>query len=596
MVRNTHWLALITVFLVAVSNATCIADEPIETLINQLVDINAPDTGYSQFFSGGNFLPYDDTESFSTGILGATGREKSVVMRKLVAAGADAVPELIKHLDDKRKVNLPPIESGGMMWIAFNNEYDYNWATLKRPLIGVNLDSSIGDGNSPTRHETTVGDLCFVALGQILNRRWAASRYQPTGGRIISSPTWSAELRKAIVDEWGGTNADLHRKSLIKDFKNPDSESRIIGAYQRLSLYYPNEVEALTLELLSLPIPTSDKTIEFATQLSEIKSKEKRLEKLNSILVTHGQHYRDAIQEQFFQDIISAHIREENGIDLNEEELFARKLLHETFGWPKPVSYLDWRRQKKSHFDNYELARIVKSLTHDNSSAIGEKIQKLLESDRFKDDVYMVEACLTSLASRKQFGEYLSKRIAGIDFSKATSNDVQPSHLEAIALSKSNAVQNQLQRITKQSNDADLFLIAANAIPKEDWAPTLKRTREVLAALPPDSKDGGQLLKSIAENSPGDLESCLVEFLKPDSPSRCNTVCEVLWYGNPLSQKLLLPLLDDTRQVPGMNSTVRQRAATAISHSIESIRFDSAWSASKREAVIEKIKAHCQSE
>jgi hypothetical protein len=35
-------------------------------------------------------------------------------------------------------------------------------------------------------HVVTVGDLCFVALGQIVNRSSAAVRHQPTGGLVIS--------------------------------------------------------------------------------------------------------------------------------------------------------------------------------------------------------------------------------------------------------------------------------------------------------------------------------------------------------------------------------------------------------------------------
>ncbi|MEM9369010.1 MAG: hypothetical protein AAGD07_23730 [Planctomycetota bacterium] len=149
--------------------------ETVFELVEQLVEVSAPDTGYSQFFSGSNFLPYKDSEQLGTLILGATQRENSPVLVELVEAGFSAVPELMEHLGDDRKVGLPPIESGGFMWIAFDNEYDFNRATMERAPQGVNLDSRGKAAEQPDRHAITIGDLCFVALGQIFNRHWSAN-------------------------------------------------------------------------------------------------------------------------------------------------------------------------------------------------------------------------------------------------------------------------------------------------------------------------------------------------------------------------------------------------------------------------------------
>ncbi|WP_442511865.1 hypothetical protein SH528x_003611 [Novipirellula sp. SH528] len=567
--------------------------ETVSELIEQLVEVDSPDTGYGQYFSGSNFLPYHDTEQLGTLIIGATGRQRSPAMQRIVESGFDAVPELLKHLSDARKVKLPPIESGGFMWIAFNNEYDFNRATTNIAPKGVNLDTFGESKKHPDRHEVTVGDLCFVALGQIFNRNWSSSRYQPTGGRIINSPTWSKEQRQAVLDEWGTLDRDGHRNKLIEDFRNPDSEYRATGAYLRLSLYYPQEVEPLVLEWLNRPIPDGQKTYELFEQLAGIDDAGIRKRNLEAILIQQGQHYRDALQTAFFRRIISADVREENGIELDSDELLARRILHETFDWPKPVKFMDWIRKPISTFDNYELARFVKSLTHDDSVAVGQRVQAMMESERFRDDDYMVEACLTCLASRSQFGDYLAKRLQSHDFQTATKIDFPRSYLAAIAQSKSPAVKEQLTKIAQSSNDPDLFLVAANAITEESWAPVLVRAKDILNGLPPDTKDGKQLLKLIVEKSSSEAEMILSDFLKPNTPSRCNTVCEVLWYGNPLSQKLLLPLLDDDRPIPGFSVNVRNRAATAISHSIESIRFDSDWSKQQRDASIKKIKEYC---
>lgn len=57
-----------------------------------------------------------------------------------------------------------------------------------------------------------MGDLCFVAIGQIANRGFAAVRYQPTGGLVVSSPSASPALRRAVAAEWGGLDTDGHSR------------------------------------------------------------------------------------------------------------------------------------------------------------------------------------------------------------------------------------------------------------------------------------------------------------------------------------------------------------------------------------------------
>lgn len=567
------------------------ADDDIAALIDQLAAIDTPGTGYAEYFSGSDFLPYDDAEQIGTLIIGATG-ERSPVMRKIVAAGFDAVPELLKHLSDERKVDLPPIESGGPSWIAFMKECDYNRATTVAAPQGVNVDGHAEGRKRTDRHEVTVGDLCFVALGQIVNRNWSAVRYQPTGGRIISSPTYSTELRQAILAEWGALTREDHRRRLIDDFRKPDSEYRIIGAYFRLSLYYPEEVEKLVLELLERPVADASKAREFTAQLTEIEDAAERRRQLDEIIRQHGAHYRGAIQSHLFKKLKYAG-REQFGAKLTPEELLARRVLHETFDWPEPARFADWGKMPEMTFDNYQVARIIESLTHDESLAIGQRVQAIMESDRLENDSDMMKECLTCLASRPQFGDFLADRLRQVDFQTATQEHFSGYYLAAIARSKSPAVQAELETIVIQSRDPELFTVAANVLTPDSWENVLARAREVLSGLPPDTKDGRQLLELIVERAPSDAEAILVEFLKPNTPSRCNTVCEVLWYGNPLSQKVLVPLLDDDRSIPGVRQSVRDRAASAISHSIEAIEFDSLWFRSSRDAAIQKIKEHC---
>ena len=103
----------------------------------------------------------------------------------------------------------------GLMWMSFDDEYDYNERTAPGQPEGVNR--SEGPARNFDGHEILVGDLCFVALGQIVNRSFNAVRYQPTGGLIVSSPTKSKVLRDAVLKEWSGLTSDQHRKKLIDD-------------------------------------------------------------------------------------------------------------------------------------------------------------------------------------------------------------------------------------------------------------------------------------------------------------------------------------------------------------------------------------------
>jgi hypothetical protein len=595
---RTSCTTIATVFLVSgfLLPIHLFAQEDIAALIEQFVEIDKPGTGYAQYFSGSDFLPYEDTESIGTLIIGATGRERSPTMKKVVESGVNAIPELIKHLDDDRKVCLPSIESGGIMWILFQNEYDFNRATTKDVPNGVNLDLLTMVDGQPDRHEVTVGDICFVTLGQIVNRDWSAVRYHPSGSQIINSPTFSKDLRQAIINEWGKLDPDSHRKKLIEDFQKPDWEQRKIGAYLRLSYYYPNDVEKLVLEFLDRPVTSLDKTVELALKLTSIDNPVDRKNTLKSMIDDCGEHFRESIEIKLFEMLVFIDIERDDLTDEMKRALIARDILHKEFGWPADVTLVHLGTKPRTTYNENEMARFIEALTHDNSVAIGNRVKQIMESERFKDDDSMVEACLKCLASREQFGDYLAEILKKVDFRTATHEQFRTNYLRAIATSKSPAVIKQLEHIVNVATDPDTFIIVAKAVPRESWEPVLTRAKQILAELPADTTDGGQLLTLIVEKSPADAERILVEFLQPNTTQRCDTVCEVVWYGNPLSQKVLLPLLDDQRSLVGFNGKLRvcDRAAQAISHSIEDLKFSSDWSKYERDYTIGIIKEYCR--
>lgn len=472
------------------------SDPQIEQLIDKLFDVSEPGFGYSAYFSGSEFLPYEDTEEMRTLVLGATRRARSDTLRQIVERGVAAVPQLLAHLDDERKINMEPMS--GMMWMDFRDEYDFNRRTRKQAPEGVNRGTFDFEQQHPKQHAITVGDLCFVALGQIVNRGFSATRYQPSGGLVVSSPTYSATLRKVILADWSGLTKERHRQSLTEDFTTPDHEYRRTGAYLRLAFYYPKTVEQLVLNELAKPTFESER------------------------------------------------------------------------------------------------ARLIRTLTHDRSRKIGDAVkQQFLQSP---DDDYFAPACLRCLANRG-YGEFLIEQLNKIDAADTKANHLHEKYIESISTSEDEAVRDKLREILRTTANVDYFVAALPAVDGAD-PPLLQSARRILDGLPADTRQGRELLEMIGQRFPNQARSIYKDFLRPGSARRADTMCVVLWYGDPLSIELLAPLLDDKRPLEGFTVPMRvcDRAAQAISNTTEEITFDSDWSTAMKDKQIVKLKEYCERE
>jgi hypothetical protein len=134
--------------------------DEITALIDVLPNIADGDVGYMPTQTGGGFLPLGVTQPGAM-LLFQQPPAKSDSLRELVKRGAAAVPHLIAHLDDKRPTKITIKHEGGFGGMFFDDEYDYNSRTSKRPPVGVNRDAlRDNDNNShPHEHTVTVGDL-----------------------------------------------------------------------------------------------------------------------------------------------------------------------------------------------------------------------------------------------------------------------------------------------------------------------------------------------------------------------------------------------------------------------------------------------------
>ena len=579
---------MICVLFTSALASVCWADDSTEKLINELPKVSEPGIGYSQFFSGSVFLPYEDSEHLGTFIIGATQRTKSETLRKIVAQGADAVPTLLKHLADDRKINMKPLS--GMMWMDFPDEYDFNRRTRKTPPQGVNREHSVDRREHPRQHAVTVGDLCFVALGQIVNRNYRAARYQPTAGLVVNSPTYSKRLREQIEKDWTDLTAEKHRKSLVDDFVNADYEGRRVGAYLRLSYYYPDAVEALVLAELQTPTFDSSRVHEFVADiLYKTADVAERRKLYDQFIREHGPQYAAGIEEQLFRDLDLLEADEDDRLfpKLTQFREQPRELLIQLFAKPANIKSTD--QTPASVASQSERASLIRALTHDKSRKIGDEVKNQFLANR--TDAYFASACLACLANRG-YAEFLIQQLDEIDLSQSEPNALHLEFLQAISTSKEAPVQERLLQIIQTTVNEAYFIAAVSGLRNADEKVILQHAKRILFQLPGETDQGRRILELVAERYPGQAKAVLTTFLSQDSPQRAKNVCIAL-HGHPLAKEILVPLLDDKRELKGYSKTMRvcDRAAEALSHEAK-VKFDSDWPLSDRDAVIADIKAY----
>jgi hypothetical protein len=150
--------------------------------------------------------------------------------------------------------------------------------------------------------------------------------------------------------------------------------------------------------------------------------------------------------------------------------------------------------------------------------------------------------------------------------------------------------------IVKTTNNDDYFMAALSGLDRADDPVVLESVKRILDGLPPNTDHGAKMMVMIGERFPKEAKQIYKSFLVPGSVERAETMCQVLWYGNPLSRELLVPLLDDKRPLQGFSIPMRvcDRAAQAISNGTDEIKFDSEWSISEKDAAIARLKEYCR--
>jgi hypothetical protein len=409
--------ALCAASVVALAYACVFAEDSpeekrLEALIGKLADVAAGDAGYSATMSGSKFAPLDRKAKMHAGLLGQAPPVDSETLAELVIAGAAAVPKLIAHLNDARETKLKITHELPMGGMFFDDEYDYNGRTLEKIPEGVNRNIGFGNEKTPTEHTVTVGDLCFVAIGQIVNRHFNAVRYQPTACIMINSPTYSKSLREAITKEWAGLTPESHRRRLSEDALKPDYDGRREDALRRLSFYYPKDAEAVAVQCLRLETYCVFAVERFAREKLYKAPTEHWKELSETFVRDHGEAFRFGLLEQLRDDAASFD-KDYGGVP--------GQALAALFPGTDP---------KKARYSNYmkqtEQARLIDALAWFDSQAVDDAVLGIfrsLGSGKFVDhgDDYLALACMRRLRGKNVDAEleaYCKARIPKSEYEK----------------------------------------------------------------------------------------------------------------------------------------------------------------------------------
>jgi len=409
------WLAngsaLLAILLVPVIHAAALTDNPpsVEKLIDQLQDTKESGYGYSPSLSGSQFLPRAGSAQMATALLGQSPPKASGPMTEIVRQGVKAIPDLIKHLDDSRPTQIPPV--AGMMFTAWNDEYDYNRRTTKTAPKDVNRDS-FRENHHPKDHQITVGDLCYVALGQIVNRHFSASRYQPSGGMVINSPTYSKALQAAIRNDYSEMTDAKLKAQLLEDFRKPDFEDRRNGAAMRLAFYYPDDLDNVVtaqLQVQTYDVFHVHKVVR--EQLYKEKTVAKRKALFDADVTEFGPAEKDGILVYLFGDLDSQIAAEEGRSSSPSDSKYgARTCLVELFSYPPTVKVSD--RPYIDTWEGAQFARFINSLGSPTSKKITEEVYRIFSKIDSND--YLALACMRVLRGTghdRELADYCRRRI-----------------------------------------------------------------------------------------------------------------------------------------------------------------------------------------
>jgi hypothetical protein len=184
-------------------------------------------------------------------------------MAELVGRGVAALPALLYHLSDVRPTH-PAIQGPDIGIVELGDAYDPRYSDPRQQPKGVNAIPPLDTSHSrmltpPFSYVFRIGDLCYLAVGQIVNRNLGPVARSPDTPRmghvtVVSSTLVQPNLAIATRYDWQGLTKTEHEASLRGDAlavsANGSPGIHAPGALYRLLFYYPNAGREIAEALL----------------------------------------------------------------------------------------------------------------------------------------------------------------------------------------------------------------------------------------------------------------------------------------------------------------------------------------------------------
>jgi ankyrin repeat protein len=401
--KHLAWVSLAAGFVLLTNNV--LAQEPkkqpksetdeVKALIDRLMEVDRQDIGYSASVTGSSFLPLGYRDSYAV-LMFQQSEQTSEALKSLVKLGAKAMPQLLEHLSDARPTKIVLTGKGLMGGLfVFENESSFR------------LDS-LFNRKSEESYTVMVGDLCYVAIGQIVNRNHRAIRYQPSGLIFVTSAPRSKKLTEDLRKEFANFTPVKHRELLLRDI-HEGWESVRIDASRRMSYYYPKDFEAPVLQELARPTyPRWTVRSLIEEQLYPAKSAKERKALVDDFVRKHGEIAREGIRWELNEELYFQEAEERGGMQPARRK--ARECLIDVFNLPSKEKSTD-RPNIRPLSDSAQDSFIL-SLRIESSPKLERAFADILAKTD-NDDVAMY--CLRRLFGRgygKEIEEYSKRRTA----------------------------------------------------------------------------------------------------------------------------------------------------------------------------------------
>lgn len=370
----------------------------VKALIDRLTKLDRQDTGYSGSVTGSAFFPLGQSETHTI-LFGQEAHASSDALKSLVKLGTRALPALLEHLNDDRPTKIVLTHQIGFGGMFIGQDEDKE-AKKEHHRFGEEI-----------RYTVMVGDLCYVAIGQIVNRNYWAVRYQPTAIIYVTSVPKSKKLREEVTEEWKDLTPDKHRDSLVCDLLDTKHEYVRNGASLRLAYYYPAALETPALKQLARPAYDAIAVERLVrNRLYRAKTGKERKALVDEFVTQNGEIARDGIRWDLFEDLDDQEADEERRLSPKLNHRYkARECLIDVFGLPETVKSKD--RPSTEPLETAAQARFIQTLHYDRSVKLDHALRDLLAKTDYD---YMAKGCLDRLVGRGYDAEieaYLKRRL-----------------------------------------------------------------------------------------------------------------------------------------------------------------------------------------